>query len=215
MNLLLKLRKKLLIKRFHSKPAFARFWQDIDLSQSIQETPFVVFDTETTGLDPKKAELVSIGALKILNLSIFLRYSFHQLVRPQKLTHASVEIHGITEQELREKGKPPQEVIETFLDFIKGCVLVGFNVEFDRKILEKYTRSFLDIPIPAYRLDVFSLWKRQGGEGKSLEEIAKELGIPTVGVHSALDDAYITALIFLKLVCRSKAQPVGSLPLML
>ncbi len=215
MNLILNLKKKMLIKRYSQNPYFVRFWEEVDLSKPIKECTFVVFDTETTGLNVRKAELVSLGAVKVVDMSIHISEHIHEFVRPNKLTPQSVEVHGITMEDLKAKEKCPVEVLERFLSFSKGAFLVGFNIEFDRRILEKYTRELFGIPLPNFRLDVFHLWKKPGREGKTLKEIASELEIPVTGLHSSLEDAYITALVFLKLVYTRKEEPVGSLPLML
>jgi DNA polymerase-3 subunit epsilon len=215
MSFFLRLKKKFLLHKYGGDPNFKRFFADIDLSRPIEETTFTVFDTETTGLDPKSAELVSVGALRVRKMTLDLSEAFHSFTKPQELTKSSVEIHGITRSELEKRAQPIERVIESFLLYTKGTVLVGFNVEFDRRMVEKYTLKFFGLPLLNYRLDVFHLWKKRGGEGKSLKEIGEELNLPVAGTHSALDDAYITALIFLKLVYRMKGEPIGSLPLML
>ena len=215
MNLLLKLKKNIFLRKYSKSKNFRRFFEDVDLDTPIERATFTVFDTETTGLDLKRAELISVGALRIKEFQIDLSSAFQRFVKPSKLERSSVEIHGITWDELDKNGEKPEKVVGDFLDYAKGSILVGFNVEFDRKIIEKYTFEHFGIPLPNYRLDVFHLWKKKGGHGKDLKSIAEELHIPSVGVHSALDDAYITALIFLKLVYRMKAEPLRSLPLML
>ncbi len=215
MNLILKIKKSILLRRFSSKEHFRNFFQDVDLETPVYKATFTVFDTETTGVDPRKAELVSVGALKVENLQLELSTAFHRFIRPSNLEKSSVEVHGITEEELKEKGEEPEVVVKDFLEYAKGTVLVGFNVEFDRKMVEKYTLRFFGIPLPNYRLDVFRLWRRRGGHGKNLREIAQELGVPVTGIHFALDDAYTTALIFLKLVYGMRKEPLKSLPLML
>ncbi|MDQ7082561.1 MAG: 3'-5' exonuclease [Aquificota bacterium] len=67
---------------------------------------FTVFDTETTGLDPKKSELISIGALKVREMSLKLSSTLHRFILPAELSRSSVEVHGITLEELREKAEP-------------------------------------------------------------------------------------------------------------
>ena len=215
MNLYLNIKKSCLLRRYGSNPNFGRFFRDVNLKQKVEETTFVVFDTETTGLDLRRAELVSIGALRVVNFSFRLLESFHRFVKPKELTKVSVEIHGITPHELEKKAEPHDRVLEDFMEYVRGSVLVGFNVEFDRKIVEKYSLKVLGLPLLNYRLDVFQLWKKRGGQEGSLKDIAEKLGVPVVGAHSALDDAYITALVFLKLLKRFRGATLSSLPLML
>ncbi|WP_457600465.1 3'-5' exonuclease [Hydrogenivirga sp.] len=215
MSFYLRIKKTCLLRRYSRVPGFERFYSEVDLSTRVGSAVFTVFDTETTGLNPNRDELVSIGALKIRSMTLDLSESFHEFVVPAQLSRRSVEIHGITQEELERRAKPVDKVIEEFLLYVRGTVLVGFNVEFDRKMLDKYALAFVGMPLLNYRLDVFSLWKRHGGEGKSLTDIASELGIPVAGAHSALDDAYMTALVFLKLAHRFKDQPLASLPLVI
>ncbi len=215
MSFLLKLKKAYLLHKFSNSETFKEFFTDIDLKQRIEDTLFTVFDTETTGLDPKRAELISIGAIKVAKLSLDLSTTFHRFLKPEILDRNSVEVHGITLPEIEKSAEAPEKVIRYFLEYVRGSVLVGFNVEFDRKMVEKYTKRLFGIPFVSYRLDVFHMWRRIGGQGKSLKEIAQELGIPSSGTHSALDDAYITALVFLKLVYRMRKEPLEVLPLML
>lgn len=215
MNVFLRIKKKLLLSKYSDREPFKRFYSEVSLLTPIQEVSFVVFDTETTGLDPKKDEVVSIGALKVEALEVNLSSAFHKFMNPSNLKGSSVEVHGITHEELSGKAQDEREVVEAFLEYVKGSVLVGFNVEFDKKMVEKYTLRHFGIPLLNYRLDVFHLWKRTSGRGGSLKDIADELDIPVTNVHSALEDSYITALVFLKLVYRMRRDPLGTLPLMI
>jgi len=215
MNLLLRIKRKLLLRKYGDSELIRDLLEGIDLRTPIEEARFTIFDTETTGLDVRSSEIVSIGALRIENLSLKLSTAFHRFIKPENLRRESVEIHGITLEELEDKGEDARKVIEDFLDYIRGSLLVGFNVEFDRKMVSKYTLKFFGVPFVTYRVDLFHLWKRRGGQEKSLREIAEDMGIPTEGIHSALDDAYITALVFLKLISNMKGDPLSRLPILL
>ena len=214
--MILEIKKACLKKRYGDRPAWRRFYLDPDTDKPIEETTFTVLDTETTGLNPRKEHLISIGSLKIKRgLQLDLSTTFHRLIRVEEVKRESVEIHGITPGDLERLGDPPDRVIEDFLDYAKGSVVVGFNVEFDRRFIERYTLEIFGIPFPFYRVDVLSLWKRRDGQIRSLEEVARSLGIPTAGMHSAIDDAYITALVFLKIVHPLRHKPVKVLPLVI
>ena len=67
---------------------------------SIRDLNYTVFDTETTGLDPRGGdEIISIGALRIINRNILFDERFEQLVDPKrKISKASIAIHGIQPQ---------------------------------------------------------------------------------------------------------------------
>ncbi|GAB6066325.1 3'-5' exonuclease [Aquifex pyrophilus] len=211
MRLLNFLKKKLLLKRAKNSPYFKDFYENVDLNKKVYETTFVVFDCEATDLNVKKAELLSIGALKVINLSLDISTLFYELVKTNEIKAA--EIHGITREDIEKMGKEPKEVIKDFLTYIKGCVLVGFYVKYDAALVEKYSRLYFNYPLINYKLDVLSLYTRGYYGGKSLDDIAREYGIELKGRHNALDDAYITALLFLKLIYPYRNERLKDLPL--
>ena len=211
MNLLIKLKRSLLLKKARKSPYFEEFFHDVDLNRKVEDTTFVVFDCEATDLNPKKAELLSVGALKIKKLSINLGESFEAYLQAEHIKAS--EIHGITKDDLEKFGRPPKAVIKEFLKYIKGSVLVGFYVKFDVTLVEKYSLKYFNYPILNYKLDLFSLYKSSSGKVGSLEDIARGLGLEVKGRHTALNDAYITALALLKLLKGYEGKKVGSLPL--
>ena len=80
------------------------FFKEFDQTRPLTEYSFVVFDTELTGLDRKKDEIISIGAVKIKNLQIDLGETFHQYIQPKKLDHTEATlVHRITPEQLKEK----------------------------------------------------------------------------------------------------------------
>ena len=82
----------------------------------------VVFDTETTGLNPKKDEILSIGAVKLKGNKILMSQKFELFVKPtREVGEQSIKIHQIRNIDL-ENGCEPREAIEQFLHFI-GCLL--------------------------------------------------------------------------------------------
>ncbi len=202
--------------RFGKRDAWRRFYRKPPLDSPIESVRFTVLDTETTGLNARRDTLVSVGAVKVLEgLSLDLSTSFHRFVRVGNIRREAIEVHGITPEEISRFGDSPEKVIGDLMEYITGTVVVGFNVEFDRKFLERHITRIYHIPFPFYRLDVLSLWRRMGGQVASLEEVAKALGVPVTGVHSAIDDAYITALIFLKLIAPIRREPLKVLPLVI
>lgn len=197
MNPLVKLKRSFLLKKAKKSPYFQEFFQETDLSKKVEEVTFVVFDCEATNLNPRKAELLSIGALRIKNFAINLGESFEAYLRTEEVKAS--EIHGITREDLEIFGRPPKAVIKDFLRYIKGSILVGFYVKFDASLVEKYSLRYFNYPLLNYKLDLFSLYKNTYGKTGSLEDIARELGLEVRGRHTALNDAYVTALALLKL----------------
>jgi DNA polymerase III epsilon subunit-like protein len=91
----------------------------------IHECPFVVFDTELSGLKPRKDCIVSIGAVKMTGATIHAGKDFYRLVHPDgNLTKKSVEIHGLTPDELKGEDELT-DVLPDFLEFVRDSVLIG------------------------------------------------------------------------------------------
>ena len=86
----------------------------------------VSFDCETTSLDVKEAEIISIGAVKIRGREILTSESFYVLVKPEGLMQAAnVKVHGLRPKDLSD-GIPVEEAVYQLLDFIGGRPLVGY-----------------------------------------------------------------------------------------
>lgn len=86
-----------------NREIFAHF----DQSRPLTDYTFVVCDTELTGFDLKRDEIISIGAIVIRDLQIDLGATFHQYIRPKNTTHTQATlIHRITPQQLAEAPPP-------------------------------------------------------------------------------------------------------------
>jgi len=81
MKPLLLLKKALLLRKAKKSPYFEEFYEETDLNKKVEETTFVVFDCEATDLNPKKAFLLSLGALKVEELKLDLSHSFYRFLK--------------------------------------------------------------------------------------------------------------------------------------
>ncbi len=179
----------------------------------LRELTYTVFDTETTGLDPGAGdEIISIGAIRIVNGRLVPNESYQQLVDPRRRMRAdSIRVHGITPDMLA--GKPLIDtVLPTFHRFCEGTVLVGHNVAFDMRFLElKASSSGVRFSAPV--LDTLLLSAALHGDSLEhpLEAIAARLGLAIVDRHTALGDAITTARVFLKLLDLLAARGITTL----
>ena len=108
---------------------------------------FVACDCETTGLDPKKAEIVSIGAVKIIGNKIVTSERFDLFVKPSKnMSEESIKIHHIRNCDV-ENGVDIEVAIESFARFIGTRTLVGYYLEFDVAMIDKYLSKFAGIKL--------------------------------------------------------------------
>ncbi len=167
----------------------------------------VIYDTETTGLNPKKDEILSIGAIKVKGNKILTSQMFELFLRPSgPISKKSIEIHGIRPCDL-DQALSPEEGIKKFIEFIGNRPLVGYYLEFDVAMIDKYLRPWLGIRLPNQKTEVSGLYydKKvgripQGDVDLRFETIMRELDIPNMGQHNAVNDAIMTAMIYLRLI---------------
>ena len=165
---------------------------DLDLSQT-----FVVFDLETTGFSNKNDKITEIGAVKVQNFKVVDRFS--QLINPEKdISYKVQELTGITNDLIKDKPKI-EEVLPKFVDFIGDSVLVAHNADFDMGFMKQKCRE-QNIEFKNISVDTLTLARILLPNMKRfrLNLIAKELGIPLLNHHRAVDDAEATAHIFIK-----------------
>lgn len=168
---------------------------------------YICFDCETTGLNPKIDDIISIGAVKIKGNTILSSQKFERFIKPKtKLEGNSIKIHQIRECDLVD-AKDIDEVIYEFLDFIGNRPLVGYYLEFDVAMINKYTKSKIGIKLPNKQIEVSALYFDkvigkipQGNIDLRFNTIMKKLELPMMGKHDAINDAIMTSMIFLKLI---------------
>lgn len=166
----------------------------------------VVFDTETTGLNPRRDEILSIGAVKVKGDKILTSQSFEVFLRPSRSISAeSIKIHHIRPCDL-EHAVEPLEGVKKFLEFIGNRPLVGYYLEFDVAMVNRLVKPWLGVNLPNRQIEVSGLYfdKKialipQGNIDLRFDTILRDLKIPRMGQHNALNDAIMTAMVYLKL----------------
>ncbi len=136
----------------------------------VDEVEYVVVDTELTGLDPKKDEMVSVGAIRMKGGSILLGEIFYREVLPKRLSTDAVVIHNILPSELKECPEV-KRVIPELLEFMSGAVLVGYSLRIDIVFLKKHFEE-AGVKFPKVKkVDVYNLhlWlkKKEWGRTRS------------------------------------------------
>ena len=180
-----------------SNPAYAHLFDG-------HPDEMVSVDCETTSLNIREAELLSIGAVRIRGNRVLTSESFYMLVKPERLPiGASVAVHGLRPIDVS-NGVPPMEAVKALLDFIGGRPLVGYYLEYDVGVLNKYVKGLIGIGLPQVQTEVSGLyydWKlKQNPDGYvdlRLQPMLDELAIPTLARHDALNDAITAAMILL------------------
>ncbi|MDR0227266.1 MAG: 3'-5' exonuclease [Burkholderiaceae bacterium] len=172
---------------------------------------WVALDCETTGLDVRRDEIVSIGAVRIVGERILTSQRLELLVHPSRGVPAdSVRIHRLRERDLAQ-GLPLREALARLLHFIGSRPLVGYYLEFDMAMLDRALRPWLGTGLPQQRIEVSALYydhrfrqlppHRQQMPDIDLRfaTLMQELGLPRREAHDALNDAVMAALAFVKL----------------
>lgn len=166
----------------------------------------VVFDTETTGLNPKTDDIVSIGAVKIKDNKILLDSAFEVYIKQkQAISSESIKVHKIRNCDLN-KALELKEAIDKFLYYIGNAKLVGYYLEFDVAMINKYVKKMYGIKLPNQQEEVSAIYydKKinsipQGNIDLRFDTIMKTLDLPPLVAHDAMNDAIMTAIIYLKL----------------
>lgn len=160
---------------------------------------FVVFDTETTGLNFEFERLTEIGAVEVLNFEIGEK--FNTLVNPQKPIPAQItEITGISDEMVKDAPLEKQ-ALEQFLSFVNGRVLVAHNAKFDFGFLDAVARR-CNVELNLTYVDTLVLAKALWPNLKKfkLDKIANHLHLGDFNHHRACDDAFMLAKIFVKML---------------
>lgn len=163
---------------------------------------FVCFDLETTGLLPEEDRIIEIAAAKFTFDSIL--DTMDTLIDPEvPIPQVSIDIHHITDQMVVGKQKI-REVLPSFLEFIKGHVLVGHGIPLDISFIIAAAKR-LSIPNSVAEqpyLDTLRLARLYGESPiNSLEKLREHFNIPAEGAHRAMNDVVVNIAVF-KQLCK-------------
>jgi len=209
---------------FKKKKAYPKFWRDYQDAfktsspETIEENTFVVFDTETTGLNLKNDRILSIGALKIKGKTIEVSKVFERYINQSTFNPETVAIHGIIRNDLNPDTTEEAAVVE-FLEYIGNSVLVAHHIAFDVGMINKVLYRMGLPKLKNKTLDTMLLYRASRINSNlidkernySLDELAENLNISLKDRHTATGDAFITAIAFLKIVSRVNNQKNGRL----
>lgn len=168
----------------------------------LKELRYVVFDTETTGLQPSQGdELLSIGAVHVVNGRILTGETFERLINPERdIPPLSTRFHGITAGVVA--GKPPARIVlPQFRAFAGDAVLIAYNIAFDMAFLTKrQDEAGVVFDNPVLDALLLAIHVFPDLPDPSLSSMASFLEIQVEGRHTALGDALMTAAVWVRLI---------------
>lgn len=187
---------------------YTKSYKKPNLNAEIASQEFVVFDTETTGLDPQNSKILSIGAIKCDYQNMYVHDVMSIFLKQEVLhTEDAVAIHGIVSRD--DNNINESIAIKMFYDFVGQSILVGHHVHFDILMIEnaakkhgggKLLNQSLDTSYIAKRIDNPYHPLSQSPNKYTLDALCTRYGIEMKARHTADGDAYLTALLFMKLL---------------
>ena len=185
---------------------------------SEQEHRLIILDTETTGINPREGHrIVEIGCVEMINRQLTGR-SYHVYIKPLdprgqtlQMDQEVINIHGLTNEFLDDKPTFPQ-VIDDFIDFIRGAELVIHNAKFDVgfmdhefSLLNFASRANNKIPMTediCTITDTLKTSKDEFGSPKTLDYLARFYKVDKLvdrTYHGALIDAQLLAFVYIEM----------------
>ena len=191
------------------------FWKKeenlFDENITIEETRFVVLDTETTGFDYENDRILCIGALVLQNGVISVQNSLEVYIEQDHYDKSTAQIHGILKAFIL-KRPSELEALQQFLVFLGDSVIIAHHTTFDVTMINKALERHGLPELKNQRLDTAILYKKtlikshlfERKDHYTLDDLADKFDISKKDRHTALGDAYITAIAFLKIVKKLK-----------
>ena len=181
---------------------------------TLRALSFVIFDTETTGLNPQVDEVCQIAAVRVVNGKLADGERFDMLVNPGRpIPAGSTAVHGITDEMIVD-APSVSEALARFHRFSEGCVLVAHNAPFDMSFLRRRETQIgkrFDQPILDTVLCSAILFGQSAEH--TLDALCDRLGvtIPEEDRHTAIGDAIGTAEAFRKMIPMLEAADLPNL----
>ncbi|RXM44923.1 PolC-type DNA polymerase III [Flavobacterium sp. YO12] len=198
------------------------FWKKedelFDESITIEETRFVVLDTETTGFDYENDRILCIGALVLQNNVISIQETLEIYLQQDHYDKSTAQIHGILRDFVLQRPSE-LEALQQFLTFLGDSIIVAHHTIFDITMINKALERNNLPQLTNKTLDTAYLYKKtlikshlfERKDHYTLDDLADKFDISKKDRHTALGDAYITAIAFLKIVKKLKEKKEISL----
>ncbi len=172
--------------------------------QSLRDQ-YVVFDIETTGVNPRKSKIIEIGAVKIKDGEVIDKFS--EFINPQvPISYKTTELTSITDDMVIDA--PTIDVIlPKFMDFCMDSILVAHNAIFDTAFI-KYNCHSLGLEYDFTHVDTMEVarYLHPNNARFNLDAVCKMENVVNEHHHRAIADAEVTAKIFLNFIHKLEAE---------
>ena len=181
----------------------------------LQQQRLVILDLETSGLNMRRDQVLSIGAVVIEHGAIDLSRQFECTLQHEgHRASASTLIHGIAPSEIA-NGVEPAEALLSFMEFVGDSPLLAFHAEFDRRMLARALKQSLGYRLQHAFFDVAELAPLLCPQARihhgGLDEWVGYFGLQVQQRHHASADALVTAELALILFSKARQQQLDSL----
>lgn len=171
----------------------------------------LAIDVETTGLDPERDQMLSMGWVPVDGDCIVLGGATHIILHAQTDVGQSAVFHGITDDQVAQ-GVPLSEAMEQVLSALAGRVLLAHYASIEINFLSRMCLKLYGAPLEVPAIDTLVLQDRLVNKGFDDEATGNQLrlwtarsrfGLPKYGAHEALTDAVACAELYLAQLCEA------------
>lgn len=175
-----------------------------EVSTPTGQAPLLAVDLETTGLDPKRDRILSVGFVPVDGDVIELSGARQFVVAGEGEVGQSAVVHGLTDDVVA-AGRPLAEVLETVLEALTGRVLLAHYATIEEGFLSAACRRVFGAPLALRVVDTLELQRRlttneyddpRAGTLR-LGAARRAHGLPDYRAHAALTDAVACAELYL------------------
>ncbi|QPK80058.1 DNA polymerase III subunit epsilon [Corynebacterium lizhenjunii] len=186
-------------------------------SLAVEQARFLAVDFETTGTDPRRDAVVSMGWVPVDGGEIVLGEAGYHVVSGAQVGDSAL-IHGLTDAAV-ERGAPATEVLPQLLEALRGRVLLAHFAALEVGFVERLCQEQYGKRPQLQVVDTFALERRHmermgtypRGEDLRLARVRQRYGLPRYGNHNALTDALACAELFLAQVTQTRAQTLADI----
>lgn len=170
----------------------------------VRDLDLLVLDFETTGLDPSKDNVLSIGWVEVSKGIIHLNKAHHLYINHRNnIDPESIKIHHIRPEELHSEGINEYVVFELLLHAMVGKVIVAHGTVVEQRFLSEYIQRQFKASIPpllwfdTLNIEKYRLQMTRYQSDWRLSSLRKNIGLPSYTAHYALSDALSAAELYL------------------